>query len=158
MEFVLQKSTELGAARFQPVLTERVQAKDSHITDNRLARWQKIIVEAAEQSGRAKVPGILPVCDMANAVARLAVEGPAVLLWEEEGQKNLRTALRESLSRQSRHLALFIGPVGGLSVAEVASARSAGAITAGLGRRILRAETAPVTALSALMYEAGELG
>jgi 16S rRNA (uracil1498-N3)-methyltransferase len=135
-----------------------VQAKDAHVSANRLERWQKIVTEAAEQSGRPVVPPILPAQGLAGAVTRLATEGPVVLLWEEEAAKNLRTVLRESLSKGPRHVAILVGPVGGLSQAEAAVAHSAGAITAGLGRRILRAETAPVTALSALMYEAGELG
>jgi 16S rRNA (uracil1498-N3)-methyltransferase len=158
MEFVLQKCTELGAARFRPLLTERVQAKDAQVSANRLERWQKIVIEAAEQSGRAVVPPILPAQRLAHTVVQLAAEGPVVLLWEEEAAKNLRIAVRESLAKGPRHITILIGPVGGLSQAEVAIAHSADAITAGLGRRILRAETAPVTALSALMYEAGELG
>ncbi len=158
MEYVIQKSTELGAARVLPVLTERVQAKDSKVSENRLGRWRKIATEAAEQSGRAKVPEVLAPQPLVDAVKTLAADGPAVLLWEGETEKNLSAALRESLSGGSRHISIFVGPVGGLSESEATAARAAGAITAGLGRRILRAETAPVTALSALMLLAGELG
>jgi 16S rRNA (uracil1498-N3)-methyltransferase len=157
MEYVIQKSTELGAARVIPLLTERVQAKDAQVSGNRLARWRKIATEAAEQSGRAKVPEILGPRPLAQAVTDLAAEGPAILLWEGEPQRNLRVALRESLSGGPKHVAIFAGPVGGLSETEAVAARAAGAVTAGMGRRILRAETAPVTALSALMLEAGEL-
>ena len=71
---------------------------------------------------------------------------------------SLRQAVHESLRKDSRRLSVLIGPVGGLSVAEADAARDAGALVAGAGPRILRAETAPIVALSAIMYEAGELG
>ena len=158
MEYIIQKSTELGAMRVIPLLSERVQAKDAKVSANRLSRWMKIATEAAEQSGRAKVPEILEPRPLIDAIKDLSAEGPAVLLWEGEAEKNLRTALRESLSGSPGHVGIFVGPVGGLSESEATAARDAGAITAGMGRRILRAETAPVTALSALMLEAGELG
>lgn len=158
MDYVVQKSTELGATRVLPVITERVQAKDSKVSENRLIRWRKIAIEAAEQSGRVIVPEILPPQQLAPTVDELVKEGPAILLWEGETQKTLRTTVRESLQSESKRVSVLIGPVGGLSETEATAARSAGAVTVGLGRRILRAETAPVTALSALMLEAGELG
>ncbi|MDA1296374.1 MAG: 16S rRNA (uracil(1498)-N(3))-methyltransferase [Chloroflexi bacterium] len=157
MEFVVQKGTELGAARFVPIVSERVQAKDSRPTEHRIERWRKIAVEAAEQSGRTRVPEILPVESFENCVSRLGAEGPLVLLWEEERGMSLRTAARESVRDASRHVGVLIGPVGGLSAAEVHVARSAGALIAGAGPRILRAETAPIVALSVLMCEASEL-
>ena len=78
--------------------------------------------------------------------------------WEEEQGSSLRTAVRESLGSHPRHVTLLIGPVGGLSGAEADAAKAAGVVVVGAGARILRAETAPVVALAALMYEAGELG
>lgn len=158
IDYVIQKSTELGAGRVLPVITERVQAKDAKVSENRLNRWRKIAIEATEQSGRVKVPDISSPQQLIPVVAGLAKEGLAILLWEGETQKSLRTALRESLMDDPKRVSIFVGPVGGLSEGEATAARSAGAITVGLGRRILRAETAPVTALSALMLEAGELG
>lgn len=157
MEFVIQKVTELGAARLLPVITERVQPKDARPTERRLERWTRIATEAAEQSGRTRVPEILPDMSLEACLSSMASEGPLVLLWEEEHGNSLRTAVRESLSKASGHISVLIGPVGGLSVAEVEAAKQAGAIIAGAGPRILRAETAPVVALSILMYEASEL-
>ena len=158
MEFVIQKGTELGAVRFVPITTERVQSKDSQPNERRLERWKKIATEAAEQSGRTQVPDILPVHSLESCVSAMCAEGPVLLLWEEEMPgKDLRTAVRESLSGASRRVAVLVGPVGGLSASEVGTARDTGAIVVGAGPRILRAETAPVVALAALMYEAGEL-
>lgn len=158
MEFVIQKGTELGALRFIPVHTERVQARDAHPTERRLERWRKIAIEAVEQSGRSVVPDILPVLTFAECVSAMRVEGPLLLLWEEERGENLRSAVLESLNDSLGRVAVLIGPVGGLSAAEAGLAQEAGALIVGAGRRILRAETAPIMALTALMYEAGELG
>lgn len=158
MEFVIQKGTELGALGFVPVTTERVQARDAHPTERRLERWGKIATEAAEQSGRSVVPEILPVHTFVECVSAMRAEGPLLLLWEEEHGKNLRSAARESLNDSPGRISVLIGPVGGFSAAEADLAREAGALIVGAGPRILRAETAPIVALTALMYEAGELG
>lgn len=157
MEFVIQKGTELGALEFAPVITERVQVKDASVSPRRLERWERIAVEAAEQSGRTRVPVISPVSSLDDCLSRMSSRGPVIMLWEEEREKSLRAAVLESLSSGPGHVGLLIGPVGGLSGAEAVAARSAGAVTAGAGPRILRAETAPVVALTALMLEAGEL-
>lgn len=158
MEFVIQKSTELGAAQIIPIITERVQAKDENVSQNRRNRWERIAVEAAEQSGRTRVPEVLPATSLADSLTAAISEGPIIVLWEEERQKNLKAAVQESLSSGSKHVSILIGPVGGLSGAEADAAMTAGGILAGAGPRILRAETAPVVALTALMLEAGELG
>lgn len=157
MEFVIQKCTELGAARIVPVVTERVQSRDSNISQNRLTRWERIATEAAEQSGRTRVPEVLPVIDLGECLTHSRSAGPVIVMWEEEHGLSLKQAVHESLSSKPEHVSVLIGPVGGLSGAEADAARSAGALIAGAGPRILRAETAPVVALTALMYETGEL-
>ncbi len=158
MEFVIQKSTELGARRIMPIVTERVQSRDATISDSKRARWNRIAVEAAEQSGRTRVPEILDTTDFADSIALAMAEGPAILLWEEERSISLKEAARESLSSVPEHVTVLIGPVGGLSEAEAELATSSGVLLASAGLRVLRAETAPIVALTALMYEAGELG
>ncbi len=157
MEYAVQKSTELGAARLTPVSTERVQAKDRSVSARRLERWHRIAEEAAEQCGRTRVPEVTEPVTLTECFAEMAADAPLILMWEDERGKNLREAVRQSLHADPRRVAVLIGPVGGLSEAEADAARSAGAILAGAGPRILRAETAPVVALTALMYEAGEL-
>lgn len=157
IEFVVQKCTELGVFEVVPVVTERVQAKDANPGKTKIERWRRIAVEAAEQSGRKKVPKISEPVEFSQAIESASANGPLLFLWEEEHGKKLREAVRESLSSDSKDISVLIGPVGGLSASEADAARSARAIIAGAGPRILRAETAPVVALTALMYEAGEL-
>ncbi|MDA0676573.1 MAG: 16S rRNA (uracil(1498)-N(3))-methyltransferase [Chloroflexi bacterium] len=158
MDYVIQKCTELGAKRIIPILTERVQAKDAAPSGKRIERWQRIAREAAELAGRTRIPEVTAQKSLDEVLGMMLPEGPVLMLWEEEHGKPLRVAVRESLSNNPGHVGLLIGPVGGLSEAEAIAARDAGAVVVGAGVRILRAETAPVVALAALMYEAGELG
>ncbi len=158
MEFVVQKCTELGVAKIVPIVSQRVQSKDARPGDGKLDRWRRIAVEAAEQSGRTRVPNISAPVVLNQLLSRETRPKPLIVLWEEESGKSLRQAARESLSSDPKRAAVLIGPVGGLSASEVDAVKLAGGLIAGAGPRILRAETAPVVALTALMYEAGELG
>jgi 16S rRNA (uracil1498-N3)-methyltransferase len=153
-EFVLQKGVELGVSAFVPFTSERCMVKAP--TEARVSRWQKIIQEAAEQSGRGLLPTLHPVVSFSDAYA-LALK-PAILLWEEEKSRRLRDVLREKLFTTTTSLSLFIGPEGGFPHGEVEYAESKGIVTASLGRRVLRAETAGLAAVSAILYARGELG
>lgn len=159
-ETVLQKGTELGASRFVPLVTARVQGADSAgPSPARLARWQRIVLEAAEQSGRVLVPEIAPVARIEEIVPAEDARGPVVLLWEEERDASLRSVLHSVMQAGApERLALVVGPVGGLMEAEVGAAKRAGARVAGMGRRVLRSETAAVAALAAVLYEFGLMG
>lgn len=155
-ELVLQKGTELGVSRFVPVVCTRSVAKESP-GGSRTARRRKIIVEAAEQSRRGVIPGLdepvsfVAACD--------AMEGPAVIPWEEEEATGLRTVLsRWKAEGLGARLSLLVGPEGGFTAEEVAHARSRGIEPVTLGSRILRAETASIAAVSATLYELGDLG
>jgi 16S rRNA (uracil1498-N3)-methyltransferase len=154
MDFVLQKGTEVGVAAFAPVVTERTIAQGAD--DRKLARWQRIVQEAAEQSGRAVLPPVTPPLSLDDACRRLAL-GSALTLWEEERATGLGEALGR-LPRPLPPLALLVGPEGGLTAREVDQAVAAGAVSVSLGPRILRAETAGLIAASALFYAAGDLG
>jgi 16S rRNA (uracil1498-N3)-methyltransferase len=159
-ETVLQKGTELGASRFVPLVTNRVQGADSAgPSPARLARWQRIVQEAAEQSGRVRIPEITVATRMGETVPAEARRGPVVLLWEQERGASLRSVLRSVMQAGApERLSLIVGPVGGLEAAEVGAAKNAGARVAGIGRRVLRSETAAVAALAAVLYEFGYLG
>lgn len=150
MDFVLQKGTEIGVAGFVPVLMERSVAGEPG--EARQRRYQTIVQEAAEQSGRGRIPEVSPATSLPDALT--AAEGPLVIPWEGETADHLRSL---SIAR-GETMSLFIGPEGGLSAAEVDAARRAGAHVVSLGRRILRAETAAIVAASLLLGAAGDLG
>lgn len=158
LEMVLQKGTELGAFSFRPVLTERVQSRDRNPSSARVDRWRRIVTEAAEQSGRVRAPEVAEPVPLLELVPELARDGPVLLLWEAEERTGLVPVLRGIAARGVESLSLLVGPVGGLSDAEVAQAVSDGAQTARLGRRVLRTETAAITALAIVMAELGQLG
>ena len=155
-EFVLQKCTELGIAGFIPLICERcITEWDS----GKLARWQSIILEAAEQSHRGKLPLLHPVLPLSKACN--SVEGYSLLAWEGEETMSLRAALQNKnvMSRNDPlSVNLFIGPEGGFSSSEVELARNYGIVPISLGQRVLRAETAGLVAATAILYECGDLG
>ena len=152
MDFVLQKSTELGVAAITPLFCERTEVKlAGERLQKKLQQWQKIIIGACEQSGRARVPllhapVILPVCLAADASERRFV------LHHRSDQ-----ALAQPASRPGSVL-LLVGPEGGLSGDEIAEAERAGCQPLALGPRVLRTETAPLAALAVLQFHWGDLG
>ena len=136
-EHVIQKATELGAAELVAFPSARcVSRPDERSLAKKLERWQKIAASAAEQSGRGRIPQVL-----------------ALPSYENEEQRTFRAAIE---SAPFRTAALLTGPEGGLERSEVEQAQRAGLQICTLGSRILRCETAPLCALSALMYAAGE--
>ena len=156
LEMALQKCTELGATRFVPTITERVQGGAAAApSDRRLARWRQIVREAAEQSGRLAVPDIGAAAPLLEAVNTAVAEGPALLLYEGEEGLGIGQALADV---QPAALSLFVGPVGGFTSAEVDAAAQAGARVVSIGRRVLRSETAAIAALVTVMSRLGELG
>jgi 16S rRNA (uracil1498-N3)-methyltransferase len=159
-EFALQKCTELGAARFVPMITARVQGSDAtRPSPERLGRWRRIVQEAAEQSCRVKVPLVEAPVKFEEAVRSEAGHGPCLLLWEGPVKRSLRSVLQEiAADHTPDKLALFIGPAGGLEETEVAAAGRAGALVASMGPRVFKAETAAIAALTAVMFEYGQLG
>lgn len=157
--YTLQKGTEIGAAAFVPILTERTVA-GGEASGSKLERWRRIAREAAEQTGRGRVPRVAEPLPFAEACARAAVAGPALIPWEEEGERGrgLRTAIEELRAAGAlTSLGLFIGPEGGFSAAEIATARAQGIASVTLGPRILRADTAAAVALALALSTAGDL-
>ena len=154
LEFVIQKATELGVHEIVAFPSARcVSRPDEKSIGKKLERWQKIAASAAEQSGRGKIPAVVVLESYAEALARAAKSDKAILFYENEHATTLRMAL-EGGSYQS--ISLMTGPEGGLEQTEVEKAKEAGLQICTLGRRILRCETAPICALSAVMYDAGE--
>ena len=157
-ELALQRCTELGAARFVPVVTRRTVRGHTEVSANRRERWRRIIREAAEQSGRCKLPELDDPRALEDALS--AAPRPVLMAWEEETRGSLKSTLQgwRSAAADSGAVSVFVGPVGGLEPAEVELARELGATTVGLGRRILRSETAAVALTTMVMHELGELG
>lgn len=155
-EWVLQKGTELGVAAFVPLLAARcVISSLEDVTEARMARWQKIIVEAAEQAGRAVLPSISAAVLFAHACERAMHSGGLSLIpYEGECSYGLRQALQTV--PKSKHINLFIGPEGGFAAEEIALAREYHIVPVSLGPRILRAETAGLAAVAAILYELGD--
>ena len=154
LEHVIQKATELGAYEIVAFPSARcVSRPDEKSLKKKLERWQKIAASAAEQSGRGRIPQVV-VCDSyVAALYRGAQADKALLFYENEQATTLKMALQ---SGTYRSVSLLTGPEGGLEEQEVAEARKMGFAVCTLGKRILRCETAPLCALSAVMYDAGE--
>lgn len=154
-ELVLQKCTEIGVAGFVPVVTERSVVRDSGIKASRLRRWRRIIQEAAEQSHRGRQPELAAPVRFEDMLRGL--DGFDVSLIASPGAKgkSLRDCLKGSVTAGT--VALFVGPEGGFTEDEVGQACGSGAIAFGLGKRILRTETAAVVASSIILYELGGL-
>lgn len=151
-DLVLQKCTEIGVIGFVPVICERCIA--SIPSKSRVTRWQRIIIEAAEQSGRGRVPILHPPADFKQACE--AVRGFSLLPWETGESRGIKAAIRNI--GHVKHVNIFIGPEGGFEPDEVEFARSRGILPVTLGKRILRSETAGMVTASAILYEYGELG
>ncbi len=153
METVIQKSVELGVTEIVPVLTDRcVSRPDGKASLKKQQRYQKIAEQAAMQSRRALIPKVNSFTDLKKAAEKLS-DFDRILLFYEGGGKSLRELLLPS----DKRIAVWIGPEGGFEEREVAFLLSCGAETATLGKRILRAETAPLAALAAIMFHTGNL-
>ena len=154
LEHVIQKATELGAYEIVTFPSARCISKpDEKSLKKKLERWQKIAVSAAEQSGRGRIPQVIVLDSFAQALSRASEADKALMFYEHEESTTLHMALKEGAFST---VSLLTGPEGGLEEKEVEQARYAGLQVCTLGKRILRCETAPLCALSAVMYAAGE--
>ena len=157
MDLVVQKATELGAARIATLQLERCVVRlDGGKAAERAKRWRRIAEEAARQCGRADVPEVDEPVGLAAFLDSARARGEKVaVLWEEEGSARLGPWVA---AHHGEPMARVVGPEGGLTAAEVESIRAAGGAVVGLGPRILRTETAGFAALAVAMHLAGELG
>lgn len=144
-EWMLQKCTEVGTTEFTPVLSSRSLVQNARSLENKHPRWGRIIQEAAEQSGRGKIPRLNEPCKF-EAGLRQSANLSSICLLAWEGEKSLR--LTDALKGQNPApvVSIVIGPEGGLSGEEAELAVNLGWKPVSLGRRILRMETAAVVA------------
>lgn len=154
-DWVIQKATELGTARIQPLFTERCEVKLSgERLQKKLGHWRQIAISACEQCARNRVPEIAEPLKFAQFLQ----QSPAVdlkLVLHHRTDQHLRDLEAERGRPQSA--LLLVGPEGGLSQAEIEAARQQSFAPLRLGPRVLRTETAPVAALSVLQYQWGDL-
>ncbi|MBO5164872.1 MAG: 16S rRNA (uracil(1498)-N(3))-methyltransferase [Ruminococcus sp.] len=149
LEYIIQKSTELGAARVVPILTKRCISRPSEKDfAKKLPRLAKIAEEAAKQSGRGRIPEITPIASFSQCLEMIKEIDKTVILYEGEGGKPFGTVDFDGI----KSAGIIIGSEGGFDISEVEKVVFAGAERVWLGKRILRCETAPISALSILMF------
>lgn len=155
MDFIVQKSVELGVKRIVPVLTERTIVKIGNPKDvhNKVARWQRISLEAAKQCNRGAIPQVDAPVDFDKALKMAAGAELGLIPYEGENE----TRLGDQLKRGIRSVAVMIGPEGGFSEKEVHKATESGIRPVTLGPRILRTETAGIVVLSIIGHELGDI-
>ncbi len=165
MDLIIQKATELGVNRIVPLITERSQVRSTGKTD----RWRKIARSASQQSGREKIPKIDEPVDFKEFINDISLNSSplskadkgefthaGIILSEDEKERNLKKIFNGF--QGTTGITLLIGPEGGFSKDEVSTAIQKGFMSATLGTRILRTETAPISAISIIQYELGDIG
>lgn len=152
LEDIIQKCVELGVTEIVPTLTKRcVSRPDDKSAGKKNQRYQKIALEAAQQSGRGIVPKIENMKTLKQALAEDESE-VKIVFFEGGGKK-----LTDIIDKNTKSVSIFIGPEGGFEEAEAEQIESAGGVRATLGKRILRTQTAPVAGLTAIMLLTGNL-
>ncbi len=155
LEHVIQKATELGASEITAFPSARcVSRPEQRAWEKKLVRWQKIAAAAAEQSGRGRIPLVTVLPTYEAALREAAQAELPILFYENEENRTLSMVLAGRAGLRS--VSLMTGPEGGLEPEEVQQACRAGLEVCTLGRRILRCETAPLCAISAVMFAFGE--
>lgn len=157
MDWVIQKATELGADRIIPVQTKNGVVKvQPERADHQRKRWERIALEAAQQSERWTVPTIENPIDIKQLLQQQAASETKIVLSERSREFPLTKA---ALTNDPRHsIVLVIGPEGGWDQEELQQAQESGFQTVTIGERILRAETAAIAAVSIVQARLGELG
>ena len=152
LETVIQKSIECGASEIIPFASERCIAKiDKKDAPKKALRHNKIAESAAKQSGRGIIPEVKEALSFDEAMRDAALSELVIFCYEGDETESLKSIL--TANKGAKSISVIIGAEGGFSLKEVEKARAIGAKIAGLGKRILRCETAPTFALSCIVYE-----
>ncbi len=153
-DYIIQKCVEAGASEIAFFRSDRCVARPES-PEKKLERWQRIAEEAAKQSGRGIIPAVKWAGDLAGALD-LAVKKDLALFLYETGEREALDQVLEA-NKDVKTAALITGPEGGFAEFEAKLAKIAGLHLCSMGERILRCETAPVVAVTALMYATGNL-
>jgi len=151
-EWAIEKATELGVTEIVPLAAARSEKALIAAAEKRSERWRKIVLEAAQQSRRVRLPTLQPVARPEAAFLARA-DRLGIFLSERADAPSLRTAFKD---RAASEAVLAIGPEGGWTDEERNAALNAGFHEASLGRLILRTETAVIAALASLAYALGD--
>ncbi|CDZ24907.1 hypothetical protein CCDG5_1809 [[Clostridium] cellulosi] len=155
MDLIVQKSVELGVSEIVPVITRRsVSRPDKKTLLRKIERWNKIAAEAAKQCGRGILPKVADAVDFYTAAEMAKDMDLPIMLYERSGG-TMGDLLSGCIGIKT--FGVMVGPEGGFDDIEVSFARERNIRTAGMGPRILRTETAPLSALSVIMYATGNL-
>jgi 16S rRNA (uracil1498-N3)-methyltransferase len=156
MDLIVEKATELGAARIVPTITERAISRPAgRSRAEKQARWQRVASTAARQCGTAHVPEVLPVSSFADALAAASSCSLFLVASLQPDAVPLRDALAPCRQDPPARVAMLIGPEGDLTPGELEMATQAGAVRVSFGSLVLRVETAALYGLSVLAYELG---
>jgi 16S rRNA (uracil1498-N3)-methyltransferase len=157
MDYLIQKTTELGVASIQPFTSERTVVKlKENRPSNKLRHWREIARNGAKQCDRGAPAEIQAVTSVEEILARHNDKNALkVVLWEHEKSEDLKTLLGTASTHSS--VVGVVGPEGGFAAQEIALAQEAGFVPVSLGSRILRAETAAITLVAIVQYEWGDL-
>jgi len=148
-DVVLQKSTELGVSKIFPLVTERTEVRlDSERAEKKLEHWRQVVISACEQSGRNVVPAVSSTQKFSAWISECDADQKFVL--------HHRAEKSPASNPKPQRVALLIGPEGGLSADEIAAAEKCGFAPWRLGPRVLRTETAPLAAITALQWLWGD--
>ena len=159
VEWILQKATEVGVHAFHPFISERSLVQSPETSVKRTIRWEAIIREAAEQSGRARLPVLSPPDTFEHAIHTASnIVDLMLAAWVGEGHQGIKASLADFKIRMQHQktkpsIALFVGPEGGFSDREIDQLVEKGAHTVYLGANILRLETAAIVFPALVMYE-----
>lgn len=159
MEWAVEKATELGVSAMVPVIARRTEKHLAQAATTRVERWRRIALEAAKQSRSSGVPEIAAPISLSSLLKQPAAqEGRRILLWEQEKERTLVQWMTEADGPMlEAGITLAIGPEGGWTEEEAALFSSSGWVTATLGKRILRAETAVIAGLSIVGAQLAEI-
>ncbi len=156
-DLVLEKGTELGVSRFVPMIAARCQVhgENGEPSPAKAERWARLVLEAAEQCGRGRLPEVGAPTSFEEAVR--SAHGLKLLPYESARGVGLTEYLR-GLDRRPAEVSLFIGPEGGFEPAEIELAQAVGAVVVTMGPRVLRSETAGIVASALILDALREMG
>jgi 16S rRNA (uracil1498-N3)-methyltransferase len=158
MDLIIRQATELGIYRIIPLLAERSTVKvNAANSAQKLERWQRVSVAAAEQSGLLQLPEILPAQSLDDAMQLIKGCTPKICAWEEASAGSLRQTVAAQPLDENNGAAVIIGPEGGFTTTEVKTMQQAGCSVITLGQTVLRTETAATVTTALLLQELGGL-